>query len=78
MVSDPTLSPAGNPSGNCSLIMARRCCRKPRKGAMPVPGPTMITGLLRSLGGLKSAALRSTIDQRGVGGGGGEVLEGRV
>ena len=29
------------------------CCRKPRKGANPVPGPTMIRGAVGSVGAWK-------------------------
>jgi hypothetical protein len=39
-------------------MSASRCCRKPLKGATPVPGPIMTIGVDRLRGGLKSAARR--------------------
>eukprot|EP00955_Chlamydomonas_euryale_P089919 364500-Chlamydomonas_euryale.AAC.24 len=49
--------PSGSPSGHFTASMAARRCRNPRNGATPVPGPTMMTGLLRSVGGLNTSAL---------------------
>lgn len=39
----------------CSL---RRCCRKPRKGATPVPAPIMTSGVVESYGGWKEGLRR--------------------
>lgn len=38
--------------------MAARSCKKPRKGARPVPGPIMISGAVGSDGSLKVDLLR--------------------
>lgn len=39
-----------------------RCCRKPRKGATPVPGPTMTTGTEGSLGKWNEFAARGEMN----------------
>ena len=39
------------------LLVHSRCCQNERNGAMPVPGPTKITGLFLSLGRWKLGAL---------------------
>ena len=40
-----------------TLHRCRRCCQKERKGAIPVPGPTMITGTWKSCGRWNDGAL---------------------
>ena len=60
-------------------MAALRCCRKPRKGATPVPGPTMMRGTDRRAGGLKLTFLRHGERGKGVwreGGGQGQGGEG--
>ena len=42
------------------LMSTSLCCQNDLKGAIPVPGPTMITGVSRLLGSLKSVSLNST------------------
>ncbi len=52
-------SPASS-AGDVDMVFIRALlfCMNPLKGATPVPGPIMMTGLLRSWGGLKSVDLK--------------------